>query len=82
MSYYKTAVSFTSKEICSESSMRSEFAYEDYRGNLDAPNCIVAGSVSELCKHPAQSLLIRDFLDAYEYTDATARVTDCASEAV
>ena len=55
-----------------------------YLGALDAPWIMVSGS----CKRrdyksfalSGQHLHTRGVLDAYDYTDRTARATDCASE--
>ena len=54
-------------------------------GALDAPEYIVAGACRQRQSGDdyywsAQQIFSRDMLDAYDYTDRTARVTDCASE--
>lgn len=54
-------------------------------GALDAPEYIVAGACRQRQSGDddywsAQQMFSRDMLDAYDYTDLTARVTDCASE--
>ena len=55
-------------------------------GVLDAPEFLPAGSCINRrvgsVEFPSQSKVERSLLDAYEYTDATAKHTDCASEAV
>lgn len=54
-------------------------------GSLDANDCIASGSTSKIYygdkqyEAPVTAIAFR-FLDAYDYTDRTARVTDCASE--
>lgn len=54
-------------------------------GSIDANEFVVLGA----CKQSgagvgdywaSQRMVRRDLLDAYEFTDRTARVTDCASE--
>ena len=54
-----------------------------HMGALDAPEYIVAGACRQRQSGDddywsAQQMFSR--LDAYDYTDRTARVTDCASE--
>lgn len=53
-------------------------------GALDAPQIMVSGACKRSeyggCAFQSQRLHTRGVLDAYDYTDRTARVTDCASE--
>lgn len=53
-------------------------------GAIDAPDYFPAGSCIRFedgdLSFPYQAQVDRSLLDAYEYTEATARVTDCASE--
>jgi len=53
-------------------------------GALNAPHIMVSGACKRTeysdCAFESQQLHTRGVLDAYEYTDRTARVTDCASE--
>ena len=64
--------------------IRREFDRFDC-GSLDANDCIAAGSTSKIYygdgrRESAVTAIAFRFMDAYEYTDRTARVTDCASE--
>lgn len=61
-----------------------EYPRDAQIGAIDAPEFVLAGGCKKLTygdyATPAQQIVSRDMLDAYEYTDRTARVTDCASE--
>lgn len=52
-------------------------------GCIDAPIYLSAGACKKLenepYSFPAQQVVYRDLLDAYDYTDRTAVSTDCAS---
>lgn len=61
------------------------YIFDRHMGALDAPEYIVAGACRQRQSGDddywsAQQMFSRDMLDAYDYTDRTARVTDCASE--
>jgi len=60
---------------------RSEFSREELQP-LDASDFVSVGSCANEYGAPIQSIAARQVMDAYEYTDATAKHTDCASEAV
>ena len=55
-----------------------------YIGAIDAPEIIVSGACKRVeytgFAFECQQTYSRGILDAYDYTDRTARVTDCASE--
>ena len=60
--------------------LRDEFDREDC-GSLDASEFVAAGSIArrefgiKVC-----TLAFRHSIDAYDFTDRTAHMTDCASE--
>lgn len=60
------------------------YMFDRHMGALDAPEYIVSGGChvggGQLVKWSSQQMVSRDMLDAYEYTDRSARVTDCASD--
>ena len=60
------------------------YMFDRHMGALDAPEYIVSGGChvggGQLVKWSSQQMVSRDMLDAYDYTDRTARVTDCSSE--
>lgn len=90
MTYAKTAYGFERGNVLSmktrlhQSEIRAEFGeplFASDVGALDAHVLVPAGGCfdSELCDRPVQSGVLRDFMDAYDYTDRTAVSTDCAS---
>lgn len=61
------------------------YMFDRHMGALDAPEYIVSGGCRQRQSGDddywsAQQMFSRDMLDVYDYTDRTARVTDCASE--
>lgn len=90
MSYDKTAHGFTRGGVIRVTThpriagIRQEHSTPTFvadTGCLDAPDLIARGScyVGIWTPHPVQSACLRDFLDAYDATDRSAHMTDCAS---
>lgn len=93
MSYYNTAPSLTRGGIMFSFQVQPHVLPEGdgsvfaaHIGAIDAPDYMPAGSCKKFrCGSfdlPYQVAADRSLLDAYEYTDATAKHTDCASEAI
>lgn len=80
MSYYLTARPVMTGFVWNDE-FRAEFD-EDEIQPRDASDFVPLGSCFNAYGKPAQRMAARQYMDAYEYTDATAKHTDCASEAV
>ena len=90
MNYAKTAYGFERGSVIRVTAhprtagIRQEHSTPSFTadiGALDAPDLIPRGScyVGIWTPHPVQSACLRDYLDAYDYTDRSAVHTDCAS---